>query len=145
VPAFELVKPQAILPVLPATSMGAPGSVTPVSLCPGHLSDMRYQMFGTPRWRCMSFATSAPPPAARAPATAKLFEPGVSRSPQGAAPARVVAASAGVRPRTSSPGGIGAAASTLPSSAASCGVDRGAKKASDAGPSSSRTAASDRW
>src|SRR5580692_1657365 len=88
VPAFEFVNPQAILPVLPATIIGDPGSVTPVSSCPGHFSDIRYQMLGTPRLRCMSFAMSAPPPDASAPATAKLLDPGCSESPHGAPPDR---------------------------------------------------------
>src|SRR5271165_4627647 len=148
VPQLEFVYPQAIRPVLPATSVGAPGRVTPVSLCPGQARDIRYQMFGTPRCRCMSFATMAEPPAEWSPDTAKLFEPGVSPSSQDALPgvaARTMPAPPSDRLRrmsTSEGGGIGAGRPGLASIGASAGVDSGAKNASDAGPSSSRIAQS---
>ena len=132
VPAFEFVNPQAIRPVLPATSAGVPGSVTPVSSWPGHLSDIRYQMFGTPRCRCMSLATIAGPPAARAPGDREVVRARASRrSPQTGSrrgPARAVArpprlARCAGRPRRRA--GSAPAAHALPSRGASCGCCEG--------------------
>src|SRR6516225_3521977 len=74
----ELVKPHATSPLLPATSEGTPGSVTPVRRRDGefvHTIDARYQMFGTESPRCMSLATIAPPSAVSRPATAQLLLP----------------------------------------------------------------------
>ena len=81
-----LVKPHAILPLLPATMFGAPGSVTPVMLrlAPvslfSSMSRARYQMLGTRRPRCMSLATMAAPRLLRAPPTAQLLLPELAAS-----------------------------------------------------------------
>src|SRR5262249_56413474 len=78
-----LVKPQATSPLLPATSEGTPGSVTPATWR-GREScqavDARYQMFGVARPRCMSLAMMAPPSLVRRPATAQLLLPRASSS-----------------------------------------------------------------
>src|SRR2546428_1803926 len=87
----ELVKAQARSPLLPATSDGTPGSVTPVRRR-GRVSrqtiDARYQMFGVDRPRCISFATMAPPSVVRRPATAQLLLPRASSSAGGGSHAR---------------------------------------------------------
>src|SRR5271155_4857401 len=82
----ELVKPHATSPLLPATSQGTPGSVTPARRCARvsrHAIAARYQMLGADRPRCMSLATTAPPPAVRRPATAQLLLPRASSSASG--------------------------------------------------------------
>src|SRR5215470_10114923 len=79
----ELVKPHATSPLLPATSQGTPGSVTPVRRRDResfHTIDARYQMFGTDSPRCMSLATIAPPSAVSRLATAQLLLPRQSSS-----------------------------------------------------------------
>ena len=70
------MKPHAIRPLLPAITKGAPGNITPVTGGPpATASEAWYQMFGTDRPRCMSFATSAAPSAVRDPASAQLLLP----------------------------------------------------------------------
>src|SRR5262245_50722949 len=78
-----LVNPHATEPLLPTTTLGSPGSVTPVMVSesrPLTTSDARYQMFGTLIARCMSLPTSAPPVAVLAPATAQLLLPSPAAS-----------------------------------------------------------------
>ena len=78
------VNPHAMLPLLPATIAGMPGRLTPVTLCGPQEIEARYQVLGTDRPKCMSFARSPAPEAVRAPATANEFEPGMSGgSPDG--------------------------------------------------------------
>src|SRR5271170_4286932 len=82
----ELVKPHATSPLLPATSHGPPGSVTPVRRCARvsrHTIAARYQVLGADSPRCMSLATIAPPSAVRHPATAQLLLPRASSSAAG--------------------------------------------------------------
>src|SRR5258705_3807468 len=73
--------------LLPVTSAGTPGSVTPTRTCrsdgfaaSGHSIDARYHVFGTRMNRCMSLATMALPSADNAPDTAQLLLPRASRS-----------------------------------------------------------------
>ncbi len=73
------VKPQATWPLLPTTTKPEPGSITPVTRrsapAASNTSEARYQVFGTPRPRCMSSASSAPPWVVWLPATAQLLLP----------------------------------------------------------------------
>src|SRR6185295_11708004 len=77
----ELVKPHATCVLLPTTTEGTPGSVTPIRrwgdvLGPScHSSDARYHVFGTRTVRCMSLARSARPSPVRRPETAQLLLP----------------------------------------------------------------------
>src|SRR5271157_1529701 len=95
----ELVRLQAILPLLPITIDGAPGNVAPVIWrgrdgspaagwpppSSGTIHEARYQVLGTPNRRCMSLATIAPPFTVRRAETAQLLLPAnrVSRSSSG--------------------------------------------------------------
>src|SRR4030095_15602041 len=78
-PPSLFVKPQATWVLLPTTTAGDPGSVTPVTSCFPAPSDQasvaRYQVLGTPMPRCMSSARSGAPLAVWAPATAQLLLP----------------------------------------------------------------------
>src|SRR5271157_3749377 len=82
----ELVRPQAMWPLLPMTIAGAPGKVAPVTCrgtgrasasgprsSSGRINEARYQVLGTPSRRCMSLATIAVPFEDRGAATAQLL------------------------------------------------------------------------
>src|SRR5262245_97660 len=77
----ELVKPHATCVLLPTTTAGTPGSVTPINRCGGalasscHSSDARYHVFGTRTVRCMSLASRARPSLVSRPDTAQLLLP----------------------------------------------------------------------
>ncbi len=73
-------------PLEPATITGAPGSVSPMRSSAPTFRRARYQVVGTRRPRCMSLATSAPPPAVKEPAIAQLLLP---TSPAKSSPARI--------------------------------------------------------
>src|ERR1700734_1526423 len=75
---YLLVKPQAMWPLLPATSDGVPGNVTPTSSNPSAAASTRrdlYHVLGTRSPKCMSFAINAAPWAVLDPATAQLLLP----------------------------------------------------------------------
>ena len=81
---WALVKPHATRPLLPTTTAGVPGSVTPTTCrvppgAPGsgQRSTARNQMCGTRRPRCMSSASRAPPWEVCAAATAQLLLPAI--------------------------------------------------------------------
>ena len=80
--ACALVNPHATKVLLPATSVGWPGSVMPSSrrVCDEsassrHSSTARYHVFGTRMSRCMSLATSARPSEVSSRDTAQLLLP----------------------------------------------------------------------
>src|SRR5208282_88655 len=81
-----LVKPQAIRPLLPTTIPGPPGTVTPTAflrlkpLSSGHSRQTRYQILGTRKCKCMSFATQARSSSVLDPARAQLLLPATKSS-----------------------------------------------------------------
>src|SRR6476661_8768029 len=84
-----LVNPHATRPLLPTTSHGRPGSVTPVRRRAGRpgsaaiVYEARYQIDGTPIARCMSLATRAAPVDVCAPSTAQLLLPALNAGSSG--------------------------------------------------------------
>src|SRR5258708_22233099 len=92
-----LVTAQATSPLLPTTIGGDPGRVTPATRrvrargpAAGQTNTARYQTLGTPRPRCRSLASSAPPVAERRPATAQALL-AARCVPAGASPPRSAA------------------------------------------------------
>src|SRR5205807_1126900 len=153
----ELVKAHARSPLLPATSDGTPGSVTPVRRR-GRVSrqtiDARYQMFGVDRPRCMSLATMAPPSPVRRPATAQLLLPrasslaGEENHASSVAPSSAFdresggcAAGGAVRASNTLASGMGGTGCSPPTSGVSHSLDELVMKSASAGGSVAYTAA----
>ena len=143
---WELVKPHATRPLLPATTIGAPGRVTPMRRCsspqpscPGQTSMARYHVLGIAIPRCMSLATIALPWPVREPATAQLLLPTSEAASRTSASAPSFdAATAPSNPNVDS--GIGGVEKAWPSTGASHSVPGGARNEASSGPrrSSSR-------
>ncbi|CAJ6154944.1 Uncharacterised protein [Burkholderia pseudomallei] len=125
-------------PLLPTTTAGRPGSVTPTTRAAGpapppSLNIARYQMFGRPNDRCMSSPTIAAPLAVRLPASAQLLLP-TADCPSIDTPLTDVAGRAS-RSQAGAVALTGAAAAAMPgaSSGASKRLDGGSKNASCSG------------
>src|SRR4029077_1784441 len=112
-------------PFDPATSSGAPGSVTPFrsrACAPAPVRGRAgYQTGGTRSPRCISLATSAAPVVVRRPATAQLLLP--ATVVRGTLPG-TSAAALPLRTSSTSAGGTAGAAVTVPSDTGAAGASQ---------------------